>query len=436
MFAFVYEFALMALAIISLPKMLYQYWAHKKYATNFLRRLGRDFPAIEKKGRCLIWIHAVSLGETKVAASLVKKIKQETHNSLIVISSVTETGHEEAKKAIPQADYKFYLPFDFAWMIKPVLNKVKPDMVIVCESDFWYNFLNSAKQNYHAPVVVVNGKISERSQKRLTKFSWFAHHLLSPIDFFCLQNRHYQDRFQQVGIPASKMTITGNMKFDGATTALSAEDLSKLKLQFGIQQDDLVLVAGSTHDPEEKIILTVFEKLLPKFPNLKVIIVPRHPERFNEVANLIEQLRLPYQRFTKLDSGKAAKVILIDAMGVLRQCYQMATAAFVGGSLTSKIGGHNILEPSSYGVPVLFGPHMHQQPELVELVSEYQCGAQVDEHTLEGELQSLLSNPAKRKVQGEAGMKMMTELQGSVSKTWESIKNYVPAKAFSNPILK
>ncbi len=414
--------------MISLPKMLYQYLKHKKYAANFLLRMGRDFPVIQKNGRCLIWIHAVSLGETKVAATLVEKIRQETQDTLIVVSSVTETGHEEALKAIPQADYIVYLPFDFSWLIKPLVRQVQPDMVVVCESDFWYNFLSSAKEN-HASIVVVNGKISPRSQYRMEKFSWFAQHLFAPIDYFCVQNRHYAQRFQSVGIPANKIAVTGNMKFDGTTSVLSLEDLSTLKKKLGIQADDLVFVAGSTHDPEEKIVLAAYKQLASQFPNLKVLLVPRHPERFNEVAQLMEEWGLDYQRYTKLDSSRRSAIILIDAMGVLKHCYQLATVAFVGGSFTPKIGGHNILEPASYGVPVLFGPYMHQQPELVEWVAEYACGSQVEQDSWVSELQKLLSDPAKRKKQGEAGVKMMSELQGSVSKTWNCIKEFVPPQA-------
>ncbi len=428
MFTFVYDFALLLLAVISLPKMAYSRWRHHKYAHSFIKRWGKDFPRIEKNGRYLVWIHAVSLGETKVAATLIKKIKKEMANPLIVISSITETGHEEAVRTIFEADYCVYLPFDFSWVVKPIVNRIKPDLVVVCETDLWLNFLRCAKEN-KANVIVVNGKISEKSQQRLAKFKTFSNRLLTSIDFFCIQNGHYHKRFLKLGVPPSKMAITGNMKFDGIPPALEPMECDKFRKQLGFQHDDQVLVVGSTHDPEEKLILDILEKLQDKFPKLKTIIVPRHPERFTKAAELIEHYQIPYQRFTSLDLKKEAKVLLVDVMGMLSKCYQIATVAIVGGSFTSKVGGHNILEPSWYGVPVLFGPHMFKQPELVELITQYHSGLQVDEHTLAITLEELLLNPQKRAVQGQAGLKMMEELKGVTLKTWEDVKKNIPKSA-------
>ena len=425
MFPYIYDLILLCLAVAALPKMVYMRIFHGKYSKSFLKRWGFGFPVIDKKDRFLIWIHAVSMGETKVAATLVKKIKEEMNDPLIVISSVTETGHQEALKAIPHADYKVYLPFDFSWIIKPIVRMVKPDLVLLCESDIWYNFLTAAKEN-KASIVVINGKISEKSVARHAKFPAVASHLFAPIDFFCVQSRHYEERFLKLGIPPSKITVTGNIKFDDAPSLISQPQT--FKEQLGFKPEDLILVAGSTHDPEEKILLKALDTLWAKFPTLKAIIVPRHPERFKEAADLIEQNRIPYQRYTALDPQKEKKILLMDAMGLLRQCYQIASLAVVGGSFTEKVGGHNILEPSWYGVPVLFGPYMHQQPEMVEWIQEYQAGRQVSEATLKQELEDLLISPQKREILGQAGIKMMQEIQGATSKTWKIAKKTVPKK--------
>lgn len=426
--SFFYEISLILLGLAALPKMLYMRLLHNKYRQSFSKRFGKDFPRIEKNGRYLIWIHAVSVGETKVAASMVKMLKAELNNPLIVVSSVTETGHAEAQRSIPLADHHVYLPFDFGWIMKPIIKKVSPDLVILCESDFWYNFLNTAKKQ-GAQVALINGKISEESMKLFKKAAWFSERLFALIDVFCIQNRHYKERFEDLGVPPEKITVTGNMKFDDACPQLTPEQLNAWKKQLGIREGDQVLVIGSTHDPEEKQFLALLQDLWQDHPKLKVILVPRHPERFNEVASIIQRQNISFQRFTSMNGQDPVKVILMDAMGLLRKCYQLADVALVGGSFTNKVGGHNIMEPSWYGVPVLFGPFMHAQPELVELVEEYGSGEQVGMGNLGIVLDNILKNAEKRQSLGKAGLKLVSDMNGATRKTWQVITPIAKAES-------
>ncbi len=420
-----YEVALILIALTSLPKMLYMLLVHGKYWSSFSSRLGKGFPAINKGGRKLIWIHAVSVGETKAIASLVKQLKQGKENPIILISNITETGHAEAKRVIPNADYHVYLPFDFGWLIRPIVRKAAPDWVILSESDFWYNFLKAAK-NEGARVALVNGKISEKSKCRFCKAPLFSKALFSLIDLFCVQNRHYKERFAQLGVPENKLIVTGNMKFDDEYPQLTLEQLTGWKQQLGIKETDLVIVFGSSHDPEEKMIISILNKLSTQFSNLKLVLVPRHPERFNEVAEWLQKTNVLFQRFTRINGcSKDVPVILIDAMGLLRKCYQLANVAVVGGSYTHKVGGHNILEPCWYGVPVLYGPYMHSQPELVELMEEYQAGFQVNEGKLQASLEKFLNDPNERKVIGVAGRKLVAEMHGATQRTLQHIEKIV-----------
>jgi 3-deoxy-D-manno-octulosonic-acid transferase len=168
--------------------------------------------------------------------------------------------------------------------------------------------------------------------------------------------------------------------------------------------------------------LEILAPLWSRFPRLKVLLVPRHPERFNEVAGLLEKARIPFSRFSQTLSPEA-KVVLIDAMGLLRNCYQLATVALVAGSYTAKVGGHNVLEPSWYGVPVVFGPEMHSQPELVELVKDYASGLQVPPEALQSTLEDLLTHPEKRAALGQAGLHLVGEMHGATLKTWEVERN-------------
>ena len=228
------------------------------------------------------------MGETKAASSMVKLIKSELKNAMVVVSSITETGHAEALRSIPTADHHIYLPFDFGWIIRPIVGSIKPDMVLLCESDFWYNFLSSAKA-HGSTIAVMNGKISERSQKLFNRIPFFAKSLFGLIDRFCVQNNHYRERFESLGVPESKIIVTGNMKFDDVCPLLSQEQLKGWKKQLCIEEDDQVLVVGSTHDPEERKFLNPLKIFGHEFPALKAILVPRHPERFNEVASIMQE---------------------------------------------------------------------------------------------------------------------------------------------------
>lgn len=418
-----YDIVLWIGALFAFPKMLYLRLVKGKYRDAFLKRLGKGFPSIEKGSRKLIWVHAVSVGETKAVAALIKKIKEDMRDCLIVFSSVTETGHAEAKRSLPFVDYHVYLPFDFWWLIYPIVNRTKPDVVIISETDLWFNFLRSCKEK-GAFIAIVNGKLSERSQRTYKKLPWFSKKLFSFIDLFCVQAPIYQQRLESVGVNNKRIVVTGNMKFDEELGKLSDGTLANLKQKFNISSQNQVIVIGSSHDSEEKQFLEVLIPVWKKFPELIVILVPRHPERFNHVAALLKENGISFVRYSEIDkkSGKE-KMILIDAMGLLRDCYQLADIALIAGSYTDKVGGHNILEPCFFGVPLLFGPYMFKQPELVELVSEYQAGLQVPIEQLELTIIELLQDQSKRSRLGNNGLRLINEMRGATGKTWNSIKS-------------
>ncbi len=421
--SFIYEVALIILGFASLPKTLYMLIVHKKYRSSLGQRFGKNFPPIKKNGRQLIWVHAVSVGETKAIAPLVKRLKATLANPIILISNTTETGHAEAQQSISCADHHVYLPFDFGWIIKPLIAKAVPDLVILSESDLWLNFLKTAKKN-GAKIALVNGKISEKSMHRFARFPRFTQELLSHIDIFCVQNHQYSHRFEQLQVPPHKLAVTGNMKFDDDYMPLSEAQLEGWKQQLGIKSGDLVIVFGSSHEPEEKIILSLLGKLRKKFSSLKLVLVPRHPERFNEVAGILQKQNVPFHRFTRIHhASQEAKVILMDAMGLLRKCYQLADVAIVGGSYTTKVGGHNILEPCWYGIPVIYGPYMHSQRELVELMMMYQAGLQVSQGMLENCLENLLKSSEEREVMGKAGYRLVSEMHGATQKTLRHLQS-------------
>lgn len=418
-----YELILWVLAIIALPKIVWNYCFKGKYQESLPKRLGISFPTVIKGERPLIWIHAVSVGEVKAIASLAKQLKQQPDNPMIVISSITETGHAEAKRCLPEADHHFYLPFDLYGIIAPILKQVQPTKIILCETDFWYNFLRLAKRQ-GAEICVVNGKISERSMKRFKRFSFFSRPLFSLVDHFCLQSPLYAERFATLGIPKNKMVVTGNLKFDSQPSAMSAEEKAAFKADLGIDEEDKVIVVGSTHDPEEKQLLEAMRTLWQHEPTLKVMIVPRHPERFKTVETLIKTLAIPYQRYSErhlIQTTPQASIILLDAMGLLGKCYQIATIAIVAGSFTKLVGGHNILEPLWFGIPMVYGPHMHGQPDLVEAVSMHAAGVQMTVDELGGGLLRLLQDPAEADKLRKGAAQLIAAMQGATARTLEVV---------------
>lgn len=419
---FAYNIALFLLGLAFIPKFLYSLIVHKKYRKSFFARLGKGFPRINKGTSPLIWIHAVSFGETKAVAPLARQLKQQYPDAQFIVSSLTETGHDEAVRSLSFADHHVYMPLDIPFIVSKVISRASPDLLILCESDFWFNFLRRTKKQ-GASIVLVNGKISERSLDRFKKVRFFSEKLFDLFALMCLQNQIYYNRFIGLNIPADKLAITGNLKLDDEYPMLSSEEIRQWRDRLGIAEGDLVLTIGSTHNPEEQICISALKVVWQKQPNLKVILVPRHPERCKEVVNLLEREQVPFTKFTEI-SGRTGKerVILIDTIGMLRMCYQLSDIALVAGSFTQRVGGHNILEPCWYGKPVLFGPHMHTQTELVNLISGYEAGFQIGEEELPSTILKLSKDAALREEIGRRGLRLIQESKGSVNRTLATLK--------------
>lgn len=416
-----YELGLWILAVVALPKFFYEMIFKKKYRKSFFNRLGLGLPTILPSQHPVIWIHAISLGETKAVVALARELKKRYPEGTLIISSITETGHQEAEKCIPFADHHIYLPFDFNFLAKLAVKKLSPDLVLLCESDFWFNFLRHAKKG-GACIGLVNGKISQKSANRFTKFPLFSKKLFDLFDIFCFQNTLYRDRFLEIGVPLSKTHVTGNLKFDDEYPQLSAEEVKNWRKKLGIEPHQFVLTIGSTHDPEETLFLEVLEEVWKVKPELKVLLIPRHPERYNEVARLLEKKSATSICFTEINSrtGKE-QITLMNAMGLLRMCYQLSDLSIVGGSYTPRIGGHNILEPCWYGKPVIFGPYMHGQLEFMNIVKHYESGYQIGIEELASQLSHLLDNESIREQTGKRGIQMMEDLKGSTERTLQEL---------------
>lgn len=363
-----YALLLILGALAYLPRILYGVCWQGKYRRSFFNRLGLGWPDLG--GKPLVWVHAVSLGEMRAVAPLAKMLAAQHPAMGLVISTVTETGYGAARELIPEAQAHLFFPLDLPWLWRRLLKNTQLKGVILAEGDLWWGFLAAAKEK-GAFVAIVNGKMSERSLRRWRYCPWLRRELASHIDLCLIQNDSYLKRFRLYGIPRERIHIAGNLKFDGAPKVAA---LPPPLLEYPYP----LLVLGSTHYPEEKELLKALLPLWNLSPSLLVAVAPRHPHRYNEVGRLLDQIGLPWQRLSTLGlEAPLPAVLLIDTMGLLPALYLRAILAIVGGSFTPEVGGHNIMEPCLVGTPVLFGPYMQAQEEMVALVAAYRCGAQL-----------------------------------------------------------
>lgn len=387
---------LILFAIISIPKILWQKIFLKKKFPTLKERFGFFPPS--GKGTLRIWIHAVSVGEVKAAQPLVAALSK--MNPTLLITTATLAGKEEALRSFPDAYDVKIMPLDFTWVMRWWLDAFSPHQLLFVEGDLWPNLLREAKRR-KIKTALLSGKISERSLRRFLWVPFFSRKFFGRLDLICAQNEEQKARFEKlVDQPVHAM---GNLKLEIAPQFVDPETIRR---RFSLAGRKAITIA-STHAPEEKELL----EALAQIP-VTIFLAPRHPERFREVASFLEKQKIPFCRWHEDHKGES--LILVDVMGQLPHCFSVSNLAIVAGSFSSRLGGHNIWEPCSYGCPVLFGPHMHAQRELVSLVVEAGAGAQVDSSQLAAVVQSELKSPtlsckklSSRKRSSERMMKLL-----------------------------
>ncbi|MCG2677400.1 3-deoxy-D-manno-octulosonic acid transferase, partial [bacterium] len=376
------------------------------------------------KDKDIIWIHAVSVGEVIAASPVIDAIRKRFPKYSFLISTVTDTGQDMARKAISDPKEIIYFPLDFKWIVNKVLKIIQPKLFIMVETELWPNFIRETKKR-KIPLAVVNGRISPSSFKGYKIIKPFLKKVLFNIDLFCMQSKLDEERIISLGAPKERVHVTGNVKFDGLQTEVS--DRERLAEELKISSKDLVLVAGSTHPGEEEIILDIYQKAREEYPNLRLILTPRHPERIPEVESLIKNKNLSCIRRSQITNHRSpitdhrSPIILIDTIGELAKVYSLATVVFVGGSLVP-VGGHNILEPAALGKAPLFGPYMHNFVESARLLIEGKGGIQArDREELLKNILDLLKNPEKREKTGKRAQEIVKRHQGASERTVELI---------------
>ncbi len=426
-----YNFLLFLLLLCFLPKVLWQTLFYGKYKKNFFVRFKkskRGFDASLKEKKIRIWLHAPSVGEVKGLSTLIPHIKENYPEAFLIISTLSKTGQKQAKSLIPSADAFCYLPFDFSWIIGSFVKTFRPHLLVLVEGDFWLNFMSEVKK-WGGKVVLVSGKISEKSFKRYLFFPLFRDLLFKKIDRLYVQGKLYQDRFLKLGIPPEKIFILGNLKYDIPSPEISHKEQEKWKKLLGIDEKHLIVTVGSTHEKEEELLLTIFQSLWKNFPQVKVLLAPRHPERFKTVEKILQEKGIAYGLSTQVEKHqKHQKVILINQIGILPYCYKLAHLTIVGGSFVKGIGGHDIFEPAKMGVPVLFGPFMHTQIHLVKDLLEAGVGKQLHMNELQDYMQKSFLFPSLLKEEGKKGVALADKMKGVSSRTWQEIQKFLPQR--------
>ncbi|HEY1271116.1 MAG TPA: 3-deoxy-D-manno-octulosonic acid transferase [Terriglobales bacterium] len=408
--------ALLALALlISLPYWMLQMIRHGKYREGLQERLGRvpsrlTSPAARKS----IWVHAVSVGEVLAVSRLVAEIRSRLPELRVVVSTTTSTGQRLAHQRFGPENV-FYFPLDFGFAVNPYLSAIQPELVVLTETEFWPNFLRLTKQK-GAGIAVVNARISDRSWPRYRSLRPLFTQVLKNVDCFLAQTGTDRERLTQLGVPQERIQIAGNLKFDLAPP-VQPPVVASLRSAFKQSDVSPVVVAGSTMEGEESLLLRTFEIVRGGHPRAVLILAPRHPQRFQQVTDLVASLGIPVWR-RSLWSGEslAGSVLLLDTIGELAAVYALADIAFVGGSLSDH-GGHNILEPAQYGVPVVIGPNYANFRQIVDLFRAHDAVRVVGPAELPLTFVDLLTNESERAALGQRALEVVRNQNGATDKT-------------------
>ncbi|MBM3979190.1 MAG: 3-deoxy-D-manno-octulosonic acid transferase [Planctomycetes bacterium] len=425
-------FYLLALALLS-PWLLWRAARTGRYRRDLgAKFLGRV--AVRKQPRPVAWFHAVSVGEVNLLGTLVPAFRTRHPDWHVVVSSTTDTGLDEARRKFPDLDVIAW-PLDFSWAVAAALRAVNPALVVLTESELWPNFLAAARAR-NVPVVVVNARLSPRSARRLAKVAGVARRLLfRHVTRFAIQEHEYAERLRHLGVPAEKLVVTGSIKYDGAATPNEAK-VRALAATLGLSPlhpltpSPLLFLAGSTHAPEEAIVLGVFARLRARFPHLRLLLVPRHRDRFEEVARLVEASGLPFARRSQIVAPLAEMpaVVLLDTVGELGAAWGLADVGFTGGSLDGQRGGQSMIEPAGYGVPCTFGPHVWNFKDAAKRLVEVGGAFRVkDEAELEVALAQLISDPDLRARMGTAARALVARQQGATARTLAVLDALIPS---------
>lgn len=374
-----------------------------------------------------IWIHTVSLGEVIAIAPLVESLLKEFPEKGIVLTTTTPTGSQKAQDLFKNRVFHVYSPFDAPFFVKRFLNKTKPQLAVFMETEIWPNWYQGCKQK-NIPILIANARLSEKSQKGYSRIGALTRKTLNCIDKLLAQTKEDASRFVQLGLPKEKAHVLGNIKFDLTIPSNIYQKAQEFRSLWG--KNRLVWLAGSTHQGEEEIILNAAQEIKQQFPDSLLILVPRHPERFDKIADLSEKMGFKTLLRTHLDAAPPEErlemdVLLGNTIGEMMLFISSSDVAFIGGSLIPR-GGHNILEPAALYVPVITGPHMFNFQKIYDEFSQSESVITVtDAASLSHSVISFFNDPHLREEYASRGFKIIEKNQGALEKHLAVFRTYL-----------
>jgi 3-deoxy-D-manno-octulosonic-acid transferase len=421
-----YSFLLTLGFLLLVPRFIFHAFSHGKYVAGFRERLGSVTPNPDNK-RPVVWLHCVSVGETQAARPLVRHLQKAFPQYSLVVSTITLTGQRLAQDVFKnEADNIFYFPFDWRWSVRRTLANVDPVVVLIMETELWPNFLRECRRR-RIPVGLVNGRISRQSFRRYRLIKFFFKRVVADLNIAVMQSEADEQRIHALGFPPENLFTSGNLKFDAGAMPTATSATADIRKRFSLDDSVPLILAASTHAPEEKIILESFRQLRTGVQKPRLMLAPRHPERFQEVAALLQSSGLTWARRTATpqQGDSVCEVILLDTIGELPAAYPLAAIVFVGGSIAKK-GGHNVLEPAAAAACVVTGAHTDNFEAIVNLLDENNAIVQLPPledreaaRRLAEVLCDLLIKPQLRKELGERARQLVVDNQGAADKIIE-----------------
>ena len=404
-----------------LPYILLRLWWGGRHSPdlrrNWRQRLGFA-PALEAP---VIWVHAVSVGETIAAAPMVRRLLGRNPNATILLTAMTDTGLAQAQKMFGNQVQYAYVPYDTPGAVKRFLARVQPRILVIMETEIWPNLISQSRRA-GVPVFLINARLSERSARGYERIRSLARPIMQSISWVAAQADQDAARFRRIGVATDKIAVTGSVKFDVDIEPRVREQAKRLRQQIGTRP---VWIAGSTHDGEDSQLLKTHQRLLEAVPEALMIIVPRHPERFELVANAIVNEGFSLARRSLNDSPKGAQVYLGDTMGELMMLYGASDLAFIGGSLIER-GGHNPLEPAAWGIAVVSGPHVFNFESIYQRLLEHSGVKIVDSaQQLARYLAQLLDDPKMLHESGQRALAVVESNRGALDRVVAGISQRV-----------
>jgi 3-deoxy-D-manno-octulosonic-acid transferase len=425
-----YNIILFATAIIILPYFLLKIIFTGKYRKSLVQKLGGRQEKIlaDFKDGPRVWIHAVSVGEVTAAAPIIASLKIKRPEGQIIFSTSTETGQEMARKFIKGADAFIYFPLDILYIVRKMIKLAKPDVFVLVETELWPNFLRVCESR-RIKTLMVNGRISPRSYRRYRLTNIFWKRVLCNLDFAGMISEVDAERLKDIGMDSAKIKVLGNAKYDGLAAMVSPALREEITRRFNARENERFFVAGSTHEGEEKIVIDVYQEILKRYPDFKLIIVPRHIERTNDVLGILKQANLnDVIMLSDINNGRQRKderIIVVDVIGELFKVYSLATIVYCGGSLVPK-GGQNILEAAAWGKVIFYGPSMEDFSQEKALLEDVGCGTTIKsaDELLQGILQAL-ENSEELQRRGDRGKSVVLANIGAAARYADLISKNV-----------